>query len=112
MPIHSVAVRAVALASITALFSTASRAGILEVNSADANPAAVAGAGFPGISGTGIQVGVVEAGNGLPLLGAQQPFLPTGAAPNAILAIPSQNTANGQGAAIVTNHSTEVTGVI
>ncbi len=112
MKTYSVAVRTVTLATVLALLSTASRAGILEVNSADANPANVAGAGFPGISGTGIQVGVVEAGNGTPLLGAQQPFLPTGAAPNAILAIPSQNTANGQGAAIITNHSTEVSGVI
>jgi hypothetical protein len=67
-----------------------------------ATPADLAAAGLVGINGTGVTVGVLEAGNGIPF--AANLFLPAGAISN----VPQ----GGREADIITNHATEVTGVI
>ncbi len=90
-------------------FAQSAKCGMLEDTSAFGSPAQLAAAGFGGINGGGINVGVLEAGGGLPLLGATQPYLPNAGA-NATLSLPAQNA--GQTASAVTDHSTEVSGVV
>ncbi len=92
------------LASIFILLATRGvQAGGLELNAADGSQAQLNAAGFGGLTGANIYVGVEEAGNGLPL--TANPNLP-----NNIIIIPPQSI--GQVAQVITNHATEVTGVV
>jgi hypothetical protein len=81
----------------------AAKAGFLEVSAADATPAALNVAGFNGVTGQNVNVGVLEAGGG-------QPFTANIYLPNNIITIPNQTA--GQAAQVVSDHATEVDGVI